>query len=146
MSLDVLEAHIRDLTRNEQHRRTEPSNLFMPTDTPNGSNNITREQGVSGNAHTAKWAGDHHPKSPEHGSQLHRVTVTNRIMLNNITRAVQAMKQRAEKVVPSPATPNTDSRPAKPGRRIRASGRGSRAIREEEQLAQAGRSARRAAI
>ena len=146
MGLDVLEAHTRNLTRNKQHRRAESSKLFMPPDTPDGFSHITREEGVSGNAHTARWAGNHHPnKSPEHGSKLHRVTVTNRIMLNNITRAVLAMKQRAEKVVPSPAPPNTDSRPAELGRRIRASRRGGRAIRKDKELAQAGRNARRAA-
>ena len=55
------------------------------------------------------------------------------------------MKQRAEKMVRSPATPNTDSRPAEPGRRIRASRRGGRPIRVDEKLAQAGRITRRAA-
>ena len=130
MGLDVLEAHIRDLTRNEQHGRTKASKLFMSPDTPNGVSHITKEHGVSGNAHTAGWAGNHHTnKRPKRGSQLHRVTVTNRIRLNNTSRAVHAMKQRAGKVVPSPAKPNTDSRPAEPGRRIRASRRGGRAIR-----------------
>ena len=146
MGLDVLEAHIRDLTRNEQHGRTKASKLFMSPDTPNGVSHITKEHGVSGNAHTAGWAGNHHTnKRPKRGSQLHRVTVTNRIRLNNTSRAVHAMKQRAGKVVPSPAKPNTDSRPAEPGRRIRASRTEGRAIREDEQLAQAGRTARRAA-
>ena len=53
------------------------------------------------------------------------------------------MEQRAEKVVPGPAAPNTDSRPAEPGRRIRANWRGSRSISEDEKLAQAGRITRR---
>ena len=41
--------------------------------------------------------------------------------------------------------PNTDSRPAEPGRRIRAGGRGGRTIHKDEQLTQAGRDIRRAA-
>ena len=64
--------------------------------------------------------------------------------MDNITRTVQAMKQRTQKVVPGPATPNADSRPAEPGRRIRANWRLSRSISEDEKLAQAGRIIRRA--
>ena len=66
-------------------------------------------------------------------------------MLDNITRTGGlAMEQRAEKVVPGPPTPNTDSRPAEPGRRIRANWRGNKSISEDEKLAQASRITRRA--
>ena len=65
-------------------------------------------------------------------------------MLDNITRTVQAMKQRTQKVVPGPATPNADSRPAEPGRRIRANWRIGKSISEDEKPAQAGRITRRA--
>ena len=66
-------------------------------------------------------------------------------MLDNITRAGKSAKQRTLEVVPGPAAPNADSRPAKPGRRIRVSRREGRSIGEDEQLAQSGRIARRTA-
>ena len=59
-----------------------------------------------------------------------------------MTRAGNAMKQSAKKVVPGPAAADTDSRPAEPGRRIRARRRGSGPIRVDVQLAQTGRSRR----
>ena len=59
-----------------------------------------------------------------------------------MTRAGNAMKQSAKKVVPGPAAADTDSRPAEPGRRIRARRRGSGPIRVNVQLAQTGRSGR----
>ena len=118
----------------------------MAPNTPKRFSNIRREQRVSGNAHTARWARNHHPhKSPKHGSQFYRVTITDRVVLNNITTTGNAMKQSAQKVVPGPATPNTDSRPAEPGRRIRAGGRGGGNIRKDEQPAQAVRGIWRAA-
>ena len=83
----------------------------MTTDTPKCFSNIRREQRVSGNAHTARWARNRHPnKGPQHGSQLHRVTVTHRVALNNITRTGNTMEQSAQKVVRTrPRSANTDS-------------------------------------
>ena len=55
------------------------------------------------------------------------------------------MEQRTHEVVPSPDPADTDSRPAKPGSRIRTSRRGSRPVSEDEQLAGASMGQGRAA-
>ena len=121
---------------------------MVPALSPKSRYHIDGERGIRLDNNIAAWAlGDNPDQGPEDCGKLHRVTVRNRVALNDTPRAASGVEERPEKVKPGD-TPTEEHRGPAETRRARgiSSGRGGGTIGENGDSSHTGKINRRARI